>query len=174
MSITREQVRPISLTFEDDGLIPNSPLPLLIYKHAVNVAHGQPEKAIEDLFASNGWGDMWRDGIYNYQHYHANVHEVLGVARGRGLVLFGGESGEAVELMPGDVAILPAGTGHKKVFSSHDFMVIGAYPPGPAMQISRPTPDNYRAALQSIPEVALPQRDPVYGADGPMLRLWAA
>lgn len=81
---------------------------------------------------------------------------------------------EAIELRPGDVAILPAGTGHKRVFASHDFTVVGAYPPGARMQISRPTPDNHRAALKTIPQVAVPERDPVFGADGPLPRLWGA
>ena len=42
---------------------------------------------IEDLFEANGWGDTWRDGIYDYVHYHSQIHEVLGIARGKGRVL---------------------------------------------------------------------------------------
>jgi uncharacterized protein YjlB len=115
---------------------------------------------------------MWRNGIYDYLHYHATVHEALGVARGRAMVLFGGERGEAIELHPGDVAILPAGTGHKCVFASHDFSVVGAYPPGAKMEVTRPTPDNYRSALKTIPEVKVPHTDPVFGKDGPLLEMW--
>jgi uncharacterized protein YjlB len=94
------------------------------------------------------------------------------VARGRALVLFGGERGEAIELRSGDVAILPAGTGHKCVFSSHDFSVVGAYPPGARMHVTLPTPDNHRKALKSIPAVARPDTDPVYGAHGPLIGAW--
>ncbi|PZA10066.1 hypothetical protein DNX69_22330 [Rhodopseudomonas palustris] len=172
MSLARDQIKPQLHRFDDDGLIPNNPMPLLLYKRAVEIAGGDPEQTIEDLFEVNGWGDSWRNGIYDYHHYHATVHEALGVARGRALVLFGGEQGEAIELRPGDVAVLPAGTGHKCVFASHDFRVIGAYPPGATMQVTRPTPDNYRKALQSIPKVRLPDTDPVFGKDGPLLRLW--
>ncbi|WP_047307028.1 hypothetical protein [Rhodopseudomonas palustris] len=172
MSLARDQIKPFALVFDDDGLIPNNPLPLLLYKRAVNVAGRDPEQAIEDLFERSGWGDRWRNGIFDYQHYHATVHEALGVARGRAMVLFGGEQGEAIELTPGDVAVLPAGTGHKCVFASHDFRVIGAYPPGAKMQVTRPTPDNYRRARKTIPEVPLPETDPVFGKDGPLMRLW--
>jgi uncharacterized protein YjlB len=172
MTTTQDTIRPLTFSFGDDGLVPNNPLPLLIYKGAIDVAGQEPEHAIERVFGDNGWGDMWRDGIFDYQHYHATVHEALGVACGRALVLFGGEQGEAIELRSGDVAILPAGTGHKCVFSSHDFSVVGAYPPGAKMHVTLPTPDNHRKALKSIPAVPKPNTDPVYGAHGPLIRAW--
>jgi uncharacterized protein YjlB len=172
MSVTTDQIKPLTFDFEDDGLIPNNVLPLLVYKRAIDVGRTEPEQTIEDVFGANGWGEMWRNGIYDYQHYHATVHEALGVARGKALVLFGGESGEAIELAAGDVAILPAGTGHKRLFASHDFSVVGAYPPGPKMQVTRPTPENYRKALTTIPKVKVPPSDPVFGGDGALLRLW--
>ena len=62
--------------------MPNNPMPFLVYKGAVDVANDHPEKTIEGLFGANGWGAMWRNGVYDYLHYHATVHEVLGVARG--------------------------------------------------------------------------------------------
>ena len=68
--------------------------------------------------------------------------------------------------------MLPAGTGHQCLSATRDFCVIGAYPPGPKMQITRPTPENHRKALKTIPEVPLPKTDPVMGEDGPLLRLW--
>ena len=61
-------------------------MPFLVYKGAVDVANDQPEKTIEGLFGANGWGAMWRNGVYDYAHYHATVHEVLGVARGHARV----------------------------------------------------------------------------------------
>jgi len=68
---------------------------------------------MEDLFEANSWGDTWRDGIYSYVHYHSRIHEVLGIARGKGRVRFGGNKGRIFTLKAGDVAILPAGTGHQ-------------------------------------------------------------
>lgn len=172
MSAVIDDIKPLTFIFEDDGLVPNNPMPLVIYKDAVDVRNGEPEAAIERLFAANGWGDMWRNGVYDYLHYHATVHEVLGVARGQARVQFGGDRGEAVQINAGDVAILPAGTGHQRLFASHDFRVVGAYPPGAKMHVTRPTVENYLAALRSIPEVKLPRTDPVYGRDGPLVRLW--
>src|ERR1700712_2883456 len=107
MSVVSDDVKPLTFIFEDDGLVPNNPMPFLVYKGAIDVDNAHPERTIEGLFGANGWGEMWRNGIFDYQHYHAAVHEALGVARGRALVLFGGEQGEAIEIGAGDVAILP-------------------------------------------------------------------
>jgi uncharacterized protein YjlB len=172
MSVVSADVEPVSVVFEDDRLVPNNPMPLLVYKGAVVVDNAHPEKTIEGLFSANGWGEMWRNGVYDYLHYHATVHEALGVARGRARLRFGGDQGEVFEIAPGDVAILPAGTGHQCLSASGDFSVVGAYPPGPKMQITRPTPDNHAKALKTIPQVKLPQTDPVMGAEGPLVRLW--
>ena len=172
MSVVKEKIEPLTVVFRDDGLVPNNPLPFLVYKGAVKVAGGHPEETIERLFGANGWGDMWRNGVYDYLHYHATVHEALGVARGSARVRFGGDKGQEFDLAPGDVAILPAGTGHQRIRASHDFCVVGAYPPGPKMQVTRPTPENHARALQTIPEVPLPGTDPVMGEDGPLVRLW--
>ena len=115
---------------------------------------------------------MWRNGVYDYLHYHATVHEVLGVARGHARVRFGGNSGKEIEIAAGDVAILPAGTGHQCLSASPDFSVVGAYPPGPGMHVTLPTSENYRNALETILKGQVPSTDPVRGAEGPLVRLW--
>ena len=172
MRIVDADIEPLAVVFEDDGLVPNNPMPFLVYKGAAAVDGDHPEQTIEDLFAANGWGGMWRNGVYDYLHYHATVHEALGVARGHARVRFGGDRGRQFEIAAGDVAVLPAGTGHQCFWASGDFCVIGAYPPGPQMQVTRPTPENHRKALKTIPEVKLPDTDPALGKDGPLLRLW--
>ena len=172
MSVVGDDIKPLALFFADDGLVPNNPMPLVIYKQAIDVDNAHPEKTIEGLFGANGWGEMWRNGVYDYLHYHSTVHEALGVARGRARVQFGGDHGKALDISAGDVAILPAGTGHQLSSASEDFCVVGAYPPGPPMQITRPTPENHAKALKTIPEVKLPKTDPVRGEDGPLVRLW--
>src|ERR1700704_2746201 len=172
MPVVSADIEPLAFVFADDGLVPNNPLPFLVYKRAVDVANDHPEKTIEELFGANGWGAMWRNGVFDYPHYHATVHEALGVARGHARVRFGGDGGKEFEIAAGDVAILPAGTGHHCLSASRDFSVVGAYPPGPKMQVTLPTPENHRKALKTIPQVKLPKTDPVLGADGPLVRLW--
>ncbi|WP_369721098.1 cupin domain-containing protein [Bradyrhizobium sp. LLZ17] len=172
MSIVRDNAEPLAIVFEDDGLVPNNMLPFLVYQGAVKLDAKHPEETIESLFSANGWGGTWRNGIFDYLHYHATVHEVLGVARGSARVRFGGDNGQELEIKAGDVAILPAGTGHQCIKASEDFCVIGAYPPGAKMEVTRPTPENHAKALKTIPKVTLPPADPVTGKDGPMMRLW--
>ena len=172
MSVVSGDIKPLTFSFGDDGLVPNNPLPFLVYKGAIDVDNDHPEKTIEGLFGANGWGDMWRNGIFDYLHYHATVHEALGIACGHARVRFGGDRGQEIDVMAGDVAILPAGTGHQCLSASPDFSVVGAYSPGAKMQVTRPTPENHRKALKTIPQVKLPKSDPVMGPDGPLLRLW--
>jgi uncharacterized protein YjlB len=173
MPVVSADIEPLAFTFADDGRVPNNPMPFLVYKGAIDVDNEHPEKTIEGLFGANGWGEMWRNGVYDFLHYHATVHEVLGIARGHARVRFGGDRGKEIDIAAGDVAILPAGTGHQCLSASRDFCVVGAYPPGPKMHVTLPTPENHRKALTTIPAVKLPKTDPVMGKSGPLVRLWS-
>ena len=173
MSVVRDYAEPRAIVFEDDGLVPNNILPFLVYRGAVKLDSRRPEATIENLFEANSWGGTWRNGVYDYLHYHATVHEVLGVARGSARVRFGGDHGQELEIKAGDIAILPAGTGHQCISASDDFCIIGAYPPGSKMVVTRATPENHARALKTIPEVALPPADPVTGKNGALMRLWS-
>jgi uncharacterized protein YjlB len=165
--------KPVTFRFKDEGLIPNHPFwPLVIYRGAVSLPQGfDPAAVFEDLFARNGWGDSWRDGIYDYLHYHSRVHEVLGIARGSGEVRFGGARGRSLRLKAGDVAVLPAGTGHQCLAADDDFLVVGAYPPSGSYDACTSAEDRKRA-LKTIPKVSRPRKDPVYGVSGPLRGLW--
>jgi uncharacterized protein YjlB len=171
-----EVTEPQTLIFADDGVIPNNPrLPLLVYSGAVDVAGSRdPEALMERTFARNGWGDSWRNGIFPYVHYHSMIHEAVGVARGRVLIRFGGAQGEELELQAGDVAVLPAGTGHHGLWSSPDLVVIGAYPKVGRYDLCRSSAAEHARALETIPRVPLPDVDPVYGRKGPLLSLWTS
>jgi uncharacterized protein YjlB len=171
-ALLRER-KPQTFRFKDDGLIPNHPRwPLVIYKGAVHLPESlDPAAAFEDLFDSNGWADSWRDGIYDYVHYHSRIHEVLGIARGSGTVRFGGPKGRTLTVKAGDVAVLPAGTGHQCLKATEDFLVIGAYPPSGKYDECT-SPSDRKKALPTIPKVARPHNDPVYGKNGPLIRVW--
>jgi len=171
---THRAAHPITHRFKDDGTIPNNPeLPLVLYRRAIDLAGSpDPEKVIEKTFAEHGWGDMWRNGIYPYVHYHSMIHEVMAVARGRATVRFGGAKGRDIDIVPGDVVILPAGTGHQRVKQTPELVVIGAYPPSGKFNLCRGSKAEHAKALTAIPKVPTPASDPVFGPKGPLLALW--
>jgi uncharacterized protein YjlB len=165
---------PLALMFADDGSIPNNPcLPLLIFRRAIDLSDtSDPALMIEKIFARHGWGNAWHDGIYPFVHYHSMIHEVLGIANGQAKVRFGGTAGQVHEIAAGDVAVLPAGTGHQCLWASSDLCVIGAYPKTGSYDLCRGSKAEHVKALASIPRVPLPDSDPVHGQYGALIRLW--
>lgn len=176
MPALTKPLQPQALMFADDGSIPNNPrLPFLTYGKAIDLAGTpDPEAAIEKMFAKNGWGDTWRNGIYPYVHYHSMIHEALAVARGRAKVRFGGAQGRDMDLLSGAVVVLPAGTGHQCLWASPELVVVGAYPRTGRYNLCRGSKAEHTKALLSIPTVPLPATDPVYGEGGPLCLLWQA
>ena len=167
--------KPLTFQLADDGIVPNNPLPVVVYEGALDLSRSRdPAAAIEALFRSNGWGrDMWRNGVYPFVHYHALIHEALGIASGHARIQLGGHQGEVFNLKMGDVAVLPAGTGHQKLFASDDFLVVGGYPPEGTYNLCRgDNPAERDKALQTIPRVPLPKSDPVLGTSGGLTDLW--
>jgi uncharacterized protein YjlB len=157
--------------FEDDGGIPNSPLPVLVY-HDVEAAHDAA--SCEALFARHRWLGAWRDGIFSFHHFHSTAHEALGIVSGQATVVLGGPRGRRFEVQPGDVLVLPAGTGHCNAGSSGELLVVGAYPDGMGWDIRRGDPAEHDEVLANIRAVPLPGTDPVHGPGGPLEELWRA
>jgi uncharacterized protein YjlB len=176
MTIVSKRTAPITHKFADDGSIPNNAaLPLVLYRGGIDLAGSpNPAELIERTFAQNGWCGLWRNGVYRYAHYHSMVHEALGIARGCATVHFGGTSGRDIAIKSGDVVILPAGTGHQLVARRGELVVIGAYPPNGTYDLCRGSKAEHDRALAAIANVALPLTDPVFGASGPLMKLWRA
>lgn len=169
------QREPQLYRFEDDGETPNNArLPLVVYGNVLEVSRGgDPAASCEALFAAHDWTGSWRNGIYGFLHFHATNHEVLGIVRGEATVQFGGDKGRDLAVKAGDVVVLPAGTGHRRLSASGDLLVVGAYPSSGSYDQWRPGEISHREAVKRIGKVPLPAQDPVYGRDGPLTRLWA-
>ena len=168
------RVTPETILFSDDGITPNNPrLPFIYYPGAVELSPDQDPAAIfEELFHRHDWDKSWRNGIYDYLHYHSHTHEVLGIARGKARVRFGGDKGRIVEIRAGDVAILPAGTGHQCLAASSNLLVVGAYPPQGSYEECRGTAAKHARAVRSIADVPVPASDPIYGKDAGLTEIW--
>ena len=162
---------PEQLHLQPNGWMPNNSLPVLVYRSAITVTPDLPDE-MEKLFTANGWPPQWRNGVYAFHHYHSTAHEVLGFAAGHADLVLGGEGGQSLTVRAGDVAVLPAGTGHCRISASDDFLVIGAYPPGEHWDICREaaTPE----VLERIRKVRFPASDPVSGPSGALPKLWTA
>lgn len=107
---------------KDDGETPNNPkFPLVLYGTPVKLAPDyDPAAVFEALFESNGWGDGWRDSMYDWLHWHTGTHEVLGIARGWLKAQFGGAWPRA------------PGQGRRRARSS------GGHRPSPSVEKRRP------------------------------------
>lgn len=161
----------IAHVLSDDGTFPNSSLPVVIYR---DVFSGDVELAagFENTFTANGWIDTWRNGIYDYHHYHSTSHEVLGIARGTVTVHLGGPHGRLFELSTGDAVVIPAGVSHKNVGSSEDLLVVGAYPDGTSPDMRYVREGERPEADENIARVPLPSSDPIDGVRGRLLAAW--
>ena len=164
----------VARRLKDDGAIPNNPeLPLLVYRQAVDLPDGDPATVFEALFTANGWPAAWRNGIHPFHHFHSTAHEALGVYRGSTTARFGGEGGVDMTVSAGDVVIIPAGVGHRAIAASADLGIVGAYPAGSGPDLRRGAPNERPATLDAIARVAVPARDPLYGAGGPLREHWS-
>ena len=92
---------------------------------------------------------------------------------GRVTVRFGGAKGHSLTLAAGDVVVLPAGTGHRRIRASRDLLVVGAYPPDGRYDEPRPEEVDPAEARASIAKVKVPRQDPLYGPDGALTELWS-
>jgi uncharacterized protein YjlB len=167
-----ENSKPEQHFYKDDGKIPNSKYPVLIYR---NVHKGTGDDAADwfaDQFEKNGWTKSWRDSIYKFHHYHSTAHEVLGVYDGSATVQLGGEHGEHMQIKAGDVIILPAGTGHKQITADDAFSVVGAYDGGRDWDVMRGEPEDRPIADRNINNVPMPAKDPLTGAKNGLTKLW--
>ncbi len=132
---------------------PPPDFPLLIYKSVFEDGVDIPA-----ILNSNGWSGEWLGSVHPFHHYHSNTHEVLAVKEGHATLQLGGEQGEVVEAEKGDLIILPAGYGHKKLEASEDYANYGAYPGGVSFDMCYGKPEE--------------RPEPVFSQNSPLFYYW--
>ena len=157
---------------QDDGVFPNSPHPVLVYRDALDIPLFFPATRVKNVFEKHGWSNSWDDGILHTHHYHSVTHEVLGIYEGETILLLGGPRGTKIKVEKGDVLVIPAGVAHKNIGCSIDFKCIGAYPNGKDFDIQLGKSGERPRTDKNIKKVPVPKKDPIYGKDGFLLEFW--
>lgn len=182
------------LLMEAEGSPNNETLPLLVYRAAVDVGEEKPESILEKTFGANNWGDGFRGDTFPFHHYHSAAHEVVGCARGKARIQFGGPTGPVVDVQAGDAVLIPAGVVHCRVDDASGYSSVGAYPPGQkpdlcvlsegdarvarqrddavGLELKVVGPSEMAATKESICSTPLPETDPIRGTGGPVQTLW--
>lgn len=151
---------------------PNSHLPVIHYRAAIDVPFFRPAHAIEKLFDSNGWTNNQEGGIYAYHHYHSNTHEAVGVYKGQTVILLGGENGKQIVIHKGDVLVIPAGVAHKNMGNEKDVYCVFGYPEGREFDMNYGNPGERPGTDKQIAEVPVPDSDPIAGEGQGVAEIW--
>ncbi len=165
----RRIVEPSRHVIADSPTNPGNPLPVLHYRQAVDTA-GDLTQSFSHLFAANRWLGAWTGSLYDFDHVHPDAFEVLGIVRGAGSVVCGGPSGTRVDVSPGDVVVIPAGAAHRA--EPGPLVVVGAYFEDARPDTIRVREGEQLAVAEQASNVAAPDMDPVYGAGGPLERIY--
>jgi uncharacterized protein YjlB len=164
----KETIRnPRKVWFEKGDDVPNSRLPVLIFRSVLAPGARNKANTFRERFRKSQWTGLWTDTIFDYTHFHSNAHEALGIAEGKVTVRLGGDSGRIFRLKAGDMLVLPAGVGHRRIGDDSGLKVIGAYPRGQS-------DFDMKREGHARPNAPLPKTDPFYGEGGPVVRIWGA
>jgi uncharacterized protein YjlB len=147
----------------DNGIFPNSMLPVIHYVGVFEVPALFPGISVRAMFKEHGWSNSWRSGIFEYHHYHSNTFEVMGVINGSTSIMIGGDSGKVIVIHKGDVLIIPPGVAHRNLGEEHQITCIGAYPRGIRYNIRSGKVGERPRADHQIQRVAWPEKNPVFG-----------
>jgi uncharacterized protein YjlB len=157
---------------KDNGIFPNSLLPVLHYKGVLKLPAVFGALFVKQLFKKNNWSNSWKYGIFEYHHYHSITHEVLGICAGQTNLLLGGDDGTELHVKKGDVLIIPAGVAHKNLGKEQQVTCVGAYPNGMSYDINYGKVGERPQTDRNIRKVPRPDADPVFGNKGGINKYW--
>lgn len=124
--------QPESYYFHPTPHVPNSPLPVLLYRSALPA--NPTAESTRDALEKNNWlqGGVFK--TFTAHHYHSVTHECYAIFKGSSKLLLGRgplddpEGGTEVGVKTGDVIVLPAGVAHCSLSSEGEYEYLGLYP----------------------------------------------
>ncbi|KAF2093368.1 hypothetical protein NA57DRAFT_61494 [Rhizodiscina lignyota] len=171
------QTNPETFYISPTPHVPNSKFPVLVYR---NVFSDPTPDSIQESIEKNDWltGGTW--GPYKNSHFHSVTHECYAIYQGSSRLQLGkgpldGKGGVEVDVAKGDVIVLPAGTAHCSLSSDGGYEYMGLYPKGSPKWDNnwcKAGPEETESKAQNARSVPIPQCDPLYGSDGPLVNLW--
>lgn len=160
-------------TIDGDGSVPNSRLPLLIYRGAGPARSALP--SLRENLRRNQWTPDWlsTNGMYPRHHFHSDAHEFIVVVEGELTCRLGGEHGISAHLHKGDAVVIPAGVAHCGDQISERLVILGAFPAGFGFHDFRlGYASEYAEMALRASRVPIPAFDPLFGVAGPLVRRW--
>ncbi|KAH6972347.1 hypothetical protein BKA56DRAFT_635379 [Ilyonectria sp. MPI-CAGE-AT-0026] len=165
--------------FSQTPFVPNSRLPVLIYRNVLPQPH--QEETAKQFLENNQWLRGGTFGAFSRHHFHPNTHECYAVFQGSSTLLIGvgptedEKGGQKVFMEAGDVIILPAGVSHCTKDIHEDYKYLGVYPKGSQKWKNEWCKDGGRCSSlrEEAESVPTPEWDPVHGLKGPLSELWA-
>ena len=165
--------------------VPNSKLPVLVYRNCLPRPY--TSSSTIEFLERHKWKCKGIWGEIKSPHYHATTHEAYGIFSGSSRLLLGRgpfdkeneegnkEGGLTVTVYAGDVIVNPAGVSHCSLESDGNYKYIGIYPDDSVPWDSNECKSEEQAADKTniIACVRMPEEDPVFGVNGPMMTLWA-
>jgi uncharacterized protein YjlB len=157
---------------QDDGRFPNSRLPAVCFRNAVNIPPVFAYRKLKAELSRNNWKNAWKSGIFTFHHYHSTTHEALIALAGSTVLQLGGENGETLAFSKGDLLVIPAGVAHKNLGSENDISCLGAYPNGDLYDMNYGKEGERPAADLVIATVKIPASDPLPSTKGKLVGTW--
>jgi uncharacterized protein YjlB len=164
--------QPRQYFIHDNGIFPNSILPVLYYPNGLQLPLLFSAMHVKKIFEKNDWGNNWRSGIYTYHHYHSITHEVMAIIKGKTILQLGGDNGIELSIQKGDVLVIPAGVAHKNLGKEKDVIAIGAYPGGGDYDMNYGNAGERPAADNKIKKIPVPSTDPLMGHTNGLPKIW--
>ncbi|KAK0379515.1 hypothetical protein CMEL01_16516 [Colletotrichum melonis] len=188
MSSYEKVAQPEAYPLKRTAHCPNNDLPVLIYRDVLQPLN---EESASERLQRHGWEKKGTWGTISLKHFHPNTHECYGVFQGSSELVFGEGvsddvgSGVRCIVRAGDVVVVPAGVGHASVSKAEgaadpvegepEYRYVGVYPKGSPhykYEIGKKKLEEKSGLLEEVSAVPVPPNDPLYGIDGPLVRIW--